>query len=813
MTRIERALFVMGLITCVSTVATYAVKDAHAQVRVASVKQKLEPLADFRRIEILVSEDFSSSCRKRGKIVACSASKLPARFAELMVGLRGGGMAAVEVRRKTRGRVEIRFELRRKSLKLQQVVLPRPSRWVIEIGIPKVLIGPVAEQQPFRPYPVPPTNISSRIPPPNIFKLNPEKDENRVVNLCFDLWQQQKPLEALEACNEVVTVAPKSSGAIMAKKISAEAWMGFVDPKSTDKLPDIVKAIQTAENAVTRPEEGARYALLLAQVFEAVGYLNRSEMHLANSTERYEKTTALSYLLAGHARILMRIGEGDAARKILEKLRGLRSDSPTIGSALLALAQLAYHEKNHVVSIGLFDVVRTRWPELLHANSTALFQAGELYMLFARVADAKNAYERFTQSKIRTVPDWLAQLRLIEIQSYSDPQGARKKFRDLASSLGKAEGQDLAFLRFARLEAKASDRRRIISNLGAAPTTPYVFEDLTVQSIQQALDDGNLDDAYRYAMTFWREIPEAFVLKKGAQLFDRVLMLKLVKLAEAEDHLGVIGLYYSDRNRFEGHATRGEVHLMVSESLRSLAMLDEARLVLQKGVGGRTAEREPDVTARLYRSLAAVLWENGDKYRLGEILDYLDSRYPKRFDDYDYWMARAHRAWWDGKLKETRKMLVYALNGPVSMDQRLSILDLLTQLYVEMDKVERAVKALNTYVQLHDKMGRPRGSKARRDARWRVAEVYIEKQKWPKALVASMRFLEEYPDDPIRMEARFFSARALQAIGDTESAKRQLDIVAKEDPKGLFGKLAVLELQMLKWRTQKLQPAMSRANL
>ena len=172
--------------------------------------------------------------------------------------------------------------------------------------------------------------------------------------------------------------------------------------KSTDKLPEIVNALEAAEKASSRPEDAARYALLLAQVFEAVGYLNRAEMHLANSTERYEKTRALSYLLAGHARILMRIGEGNAARRVLEKLRRLKSDSPTIGSALLALAELAYQEANYVVSIGLFDVVRTRWPELLNANSTALFQSGELYMLFARVDDAKAAYERFMQAKIQS---------------------------------------------------------------------------------------------------------------------------------------------------------------------------------------------------------------------------------------------------------------------------------------------------------------------------------------------------------------------------------------------------------------------------
>ena len=169
----------------------------------------------------------------------------------------------------------------------------------------------------------------------------------------------------------------------------------------------------------------------------------------------------------------MRLGEGQSARRVLEKLRGLRGSAPTIGTALLALAELAYQEKNYVVSVGLFDSVRAKWPELLESNSSALFQAAELYMLYGRIEEAEYGYKAFLASGVKTAPVWLAKLRLAEILSYRDHEAATVAFREQAVSLGSSEGQNLAFLRYARLVNKQSERRRIIENLGALETSGF----------------------------------------------------------------------------------------------------------------------------------------------------------------------------------------------------------------------------------------------------------------------------------------------------------------------------------------------------
>ena len=785
---------------------------ASADGRVAAIKQKLAPLDNFRRIELPVSKGFSAQCRLKRRVVTCRTSKLPDRFPELMVGLRGGTMAGVRLAKAKTG-ASIILTLKRPEISFQSKVLRFPSRWVLEFGVPLVLMDEVEELVPFRPYPVPPTNISAKLPPPNLHELSPELEENQVLNACYKLWRARRMLEAIDSCNEAIALKSKSPAGEMAKKIVAEIWMGFVDPKSSEKLPKILKALETAESASKRPEDGARYALLKAQTLEAVGYLNRAEMSLANAFDRYKNSRGASYLLAARARMLMRLKESRKARSILQRLRSLRSDAPTVGAALIALAELAYNEGNYVVAIGMFDTVKERWPALLNANSTAIFQAAEVYRLYERIDEAKEAYERFLKLPIKTIPEWMARVRLLEILSFSQPAAAGQKFRQLAISLEKTEGQDLAFIRFAKLTPKVSERRRILANLAAAPTTPYVFEELTMSSIQQALEDGNLADAYRYTVTLWREMPDAYILKAAPALFERTLTLKLLKAIKGKSYLDAMRLYYTHRKNFEGHRRRGELHLLVARSLRAMSMYEEARLVLQKGLGGRTAEREPAATSLIYREMASVLREKGDKYRLGEILDYMDARYPKKFDDFDYWLAKTYQAWWTGKKKRARKILVYALNGPVKHRERLQLMETLVELYLDMKNPKGATKVLKTLIAEHDKAGGARDDLNRRRARWRLCEVWIAEKDWATALAHLLRFLEEYPDDSNRFEARYFTGKAMSKLDFPQKAKRQWNIVSKEDAQGIFGKLARLELEMLAWRLYKLKPLLQETKL
>ena len=143
----------------------------HAQGRVATVRQKLDPLTNFRRIELRVDPKFTANCRQIKQRVTCDVSKIPERFPELMIGLRGGNMAGIEVV-EGRRRLQLVFNLKKKELAFQSKVLPYPTRWVLEFGVPLVLLGTVEEQFPFRPYPVPATKLGAKLPPPNLHELS-----------------------------------------------------------------------------------------------------------------------------------------------------------------------------------------------------------------------------------------------------------------------------------------------------------------------------------------------------------------------------------------------------------------------------------------------------------------------------------------------------------------------------------------------------------------------------------------------------------------------------------------------------------------
>jgi tetratricopeptide (TPR) repeat protein len=772
-----------------------------------------EPLENFRRVQMLVPHDFDAKCKTSRGGSVCTISSVPDDFSALMYGLRGGRLAAVTLENLKQGRARIRFKLKRSALRFQHAVLRGPSRWVVEVGLPTILLDEVQDQLPFRPYPLKPTTMIAEVPPPNLFPLPPKNDANREFNACYANWRAHKLAVAMDLCTGVVKDHPKTRARRAAIKLIAECKMLYLDPSNTDNLPTLTRALMSAEKAADSLLEASRYVLLMAIVLEKLGYLNRAELHLSTDLERYRGTLGESYMLAGRARILMRLGDTVAARKMLEKLRQLPGTAPTVGGALLALAELGYSERSFVVSVGLFDVVRARWPQLMDGDVIAHLQSGELFLKYGRLVDAKRHYTIVKERFAGHPKAWLATLRLTEILAYSDAEAARDQFRDLATDIKSTEGQDMAFIRYARMAEKASERRRIIRNLARGKSTEYVLSELTVQAMQQSLDDGRLDDAYEFGWALWRRRPDALILKEASNIFDRALFMVVRQHAMAGRHYAVLRTYYADRQRFEVHRLRGEIHLLAGQSLRALAMHEEAVRVLQSGLGGRTAALERSATARLYRQMAAVLWENGDQYRLGEILDYLDARFPKRFDDFDYWMARAHRSWWDGKIEEAREIFLYALNGPMTNEQELDIIEILADFYLQNDKVDEGIKALQSQIRLHDKIGKPMAASTRRNARWRLVELHFDREEWAASLAGIDTFLSEYPDDPERFEARFIRGRIHLREGDEENAIRTWDLVAREDGRGLFGKLAKMELQLVRWRRDGLRDAADRAGL
>ena len=139
----------------------------------------------------------------------------------------------------------------------------------------------------------------------------------------------------------------------------------------------------------------------------------------------------------------MRLKESVKAREVLRQLRELRSDQPTVGAALVALGELAYNEGNYVTAIGLFDNVKSRWPELLNANSTAVFQAAELCRLFDRADEAKAKYGGSSSCRLsRSLIGWQG----FVFSSYSRPKSRiapRKSFASSPSHLRKQKPKTL----------------------------------------------------------------------------------------------------------------------------------------------------------------------------------------------------------------------------------------------------------------------------------------------------------------------------------------------------------------------------------
>ena len=312
--------------------------------------------------------------------------------------------------------------------------------------------------------------------------------------------------------------------------------------------------------------------------------MNRAEELLARKIAQYNDADLAVYFLAAQARILMQLGEGTKAKRVLRQLRELKSKSPIIGLAVLTLAELGYRQKNYVSSLGLFDSVRATWPRVWAANSTAVFQTAELYMLFGRLDDAKEAYDLFEKSKVKMVPPWLASLRKTELIAAQDPELGSQKFRELAISLPKNEAQDLAFLRQATLLKDRAERKRLIKSLSTQPTTAFVFEELIVHSIQLALEDGDLTQAFRFARAFWRSEPNADYLVRASKLFDRVLALEMQRRLEADDLYGVLELFYAEERQVRRHRRSGHLYLMVAKVLRRLDMLEESLYILQDGL-------------------------------------------------------------------------------------------------------------------------------------------------------------------------------------------------------------------------------------
>jgi len=758
-----------------------------------------DPRTDYRRVEVLVPPDFTVECATRRRVTDCRINRRPRQLARLMLALGNTPMASLELATKKEDTI-VRFRLSRPEARVQSKVLEGPSRWVLEIGEPLTLVGPIQDELPFRAYPVPTGTMRLTIPPTQVEPSRGDSDQAKQYNMCFDFWKARRFRQAVAACEKVDRDLPNRPTAQAATPLLGEVWYDWYKARGTSEWAAAVAALGDAEKRTRDHELKARYAILAAKILEGQGYTGRAERRMAERTVTYRGTAAEPYVVGAQARLLMLEDDDREARKVLEKLMQIPGNVPTVGDALVTLAGMAYEGRSYLLAVGLFDNVKGRWPEKIVADPAPLFQAAELFMLYGRTEEAKALYEEFLERYPQDLPNWVVHVRLAELLAHTDPKASLKAFERLASSLPETEGQDLAFLRYASLIDRAGDRRRIIGNLRRSALSDFVMQELLVRSARHDLHAGRFRQAYESARRLWTIFPDSDYLKRSPLLFDRVLLFYTLDLLRKGRPLRLLSVYEDQKARFEANALRGEAHLLVGRALRALAMGEEALKVLQDGLGGTTEQAEPDASARLYLEIAGVLRDLDDTFRLGEILEYLDKRHPRRFDGFEYWMAKGRHARNTGRLKEARDIYLFALNGPVKPAERALLAGEIADVYIELEDWGKAIRALSTRVDLHDRFGGERRDPTRRDARWRVAEIEIERGNDPGTIAAVSTFLEEYPNDGARTEALYFQGRALMRVGDARAAKRVWDAVGRAGLEDVYSEAASTELEMLRWR-------------
>ena len=323
--------------------------------RISGQKRTFNQLKEFRRIELRVPPSFRSKCRQRKKVINCKLSHLPYDFTRLLVAFRGSKLLAVELKKRAKNDVRLRFEIRGQGLRFQEAVLGAPPIWVPEVGPPRLLMGGVQEQTPFRPFPIESSGLPNRIPDHEITSLPSDTMENKQFNRCHKLWKAQSLDEAFAVCADlagsfdalacggtdrcfetvdVMTLndsfeqtpeeqavllkdlasgfgesAPESEAARRTYLVLAELLNSLTGPDDTDYLPETSEALDKAEKIAPTPLARARYALLSVDVLERLGYVNRAEALLSRKLLEYQDREASVYFLAAQARILMHLGE------------------------------------------------------------------------------------------------------------------------------------------------------------------------------------------------------------------------------------------------------------------------------------------------------------------------------------------------------------------------------------------------------------------------------------------------------------------------------------------------------------------------
>lgn len=790
------------------------------------------PLRDHRRLELVVPPGFDATCtdgtsRDDAAPLAplCTLTAAPEGLFRLLGPLHDGLLAEVVMGGK-RGEDTITFRLAAKDLRFRQKVFDLPRRWVIEIGRPQTMSAKLEDEQPFRPYPMKLTAYRPPLPLAKILPLAADAPLAQPYHECLAHWRQGKVMKALRACEALIASAPPGAEAeavSQAWRIVAEARYSLaLDGRG--KEDTLLHALTEAEGSLKDPHDAFRYVAM------AVSWLGgrapgKASKWLRDREARYMDSPAAADYRAALAGLLMKTDERSEALPLLEEAGRApvtsRHARRFTGYAKLALAALAYEGRRYRKSLMIYDRMSSAWPGLLMEDPQSVFRYAEVLNLVGRHEEAKRLYTAFLELTPQAHPAFMAKIRLAQMVTMLDLEQAKKELLDLKQSLPGTQAQNLALLQIASLTNKPEMRRPMLKRILGTAQTDYIRGAVQVAMARQALSEGDLRGAYEMLKTLRAKIPEEPTLQEAPGMWLRVLYQLLTNYLYHDRPLAALSLFHAERAAIEGHPYRAEIHFRLGRAMRQMGALEEALSILQGGLSPRSEAAEPDAVARIYLEMAGVLREAGDRFRMARALDYLDRSFPKRFDNFEYWLCQATRARWEDRLEEARDILRYAINGPVSMEERVTLAETLARVYEEMEAWSSAVRAWEAVVSFYDEVHGPHRPEAqvgapdpqRRGALWRAAEIEFDQGEWINAVAALDRFIADYPLHSSVPEARFLMARSLLSLGSTRSAIEVLDRLSRQQPEGVYSRLAKQELELLSWRRNERDKALSRAGL
>lgn len=635
----------------------------------------------------------------------------------------------------------------------------------------------------------------------------------------------------------------------------------FTDDPNKSPRDIAIERLKKAKQAATSYREKARYVLLATDLINAKSF-NEANQFLRDARSDFRQTEGEPFLLAERAHLLITNKLYDEARKVLNEIQRLETQQEDVmGTRLLALASLEYARGDFNTATKLYDEAVEKFPSLLVEESGPIFQLAELYFRSRRLAEAKPFYQDFLARFPNATPYWVAQIRLVQLRAFERPQESYNDMIALTQSLSSPEdrsdeGKHLAALYSLNLANKSNMRlspESVFKLISKGSPSDYVLEELWMQKARFELQRGKIKEAFEAAQNIVLKRPNSTLLTESSLFFERVLLLHVEHLLEQGENVEIILLYIKNKKRFSRLACKGLLYLYIGRAMRELKMFekgdnpqltsDKDRTMIQEVLTeGLSRLKDKNIEALLLLELIGVYRETiqTQAYREGEertvishfkyTFNSLEQTFPKRFDNYEYWAARGFYNELQGQLRQAKELYLFALNGPqVKPHERLALAESIYDVYLKMPDYDKALNALTVLLNIYDEYKAQLNMPSFRvNALWRRVELHIEREGWAELIPAIQEYIEESQntisalnetvDDSEsaresafiqaeleldrRYEAQFYQGYAFLKIGDERSAKRIWDLLYKEAPKHVYGRLAEYELFMLSWRKQ-----------